>query len=132
MQVQQDVLRLDVPVYNVLGVQVGHADANLHEVVLGIGLLESAEPPQMVKEFAPRAVVQHEGDVEFGLKGKVELRDELVVQARHDVALVLHNNFLLIIHDEFLVDELEGVEFSIVAFTDQVHAREAAYADAFH
>lgn len=86
----------------------------------------------MVKELAPRAVVQHKGDVEFGLKSKVKLCDKLVVQARHDVALVLHNNFLLIIHDEFLVDELEGVKFSIVTFTDQVYAREAAYSDAFH
>lgn len=42
-QIEEDVLWLDVPVHYALRVQVGHSDADLNEVELGIRLRESPQ-----------------------------------------------------------------------------------------
>lgn len=131
VSVDEDVLRLDVPVNDAHLVEVEHRQADLGEVELRLVFAHALELLELVEELAPAAELEHEDDEVALLEAEEHLDGEGVVDDRHDVALVLDELLFPVLQDELLVDELHGVEAAILLPAHQVNFRETSAADAF-
>ena len=97
--VEQDVLRLQVPVDDLFVVQVLNGEEQLSNVEAGLMLRKGDFPSQMEAQVLARTVVESQVEVVRSLKGEVQVDDEGMAGLLEDVGLddgVLE----LLLHDE--------------------------------
>lgn len=107
LTVNNDVLRLQIPVQYPLGVEMADGCQGLKEVKLGILLLHPPDFPQQIEELSSVAVLHAEDQVMLGLEAEEELSDEGMAAAfLEDLAFIFHDVLLLVVEDEVLADHL--------------------------
>lgn len=89
---EEEVLGLEVPVQDALGVAEGHGLDDLGEDVRGVGLAEALPPQDLVEELPPRAHVHHQVHLLLFLVHPAQLHHVRVPRQPH--------------HDRHLVPEL--------------------------
>ncbi len=88
--VEQQILRLEVAVHNVLRVQVLKDEHDLSGVESRRLIIEVPGAPQMREEFAANHILHHKIDVSLVLKGAVQVHDERVIDhVQQNVALCM-------------------------------------------
>lgn len=127
VMVDQQILGFEVPIDDVLLVQVHQSVEDLNEVESSIFLGHAFDGFEVVEEFASGTVwVKGKGTIEdeahevVGLEAVVQLHDEGVVEHGHDGLLVLDDVFLLVLADEAFEHDLHGVELSISETANEV------------
>lgn len=94
--INQKVFWFEVPINDVLLMQVHQTVHDLNKVEPSVFLTHSLDRLQVVEKLSAGTVVEHETHEVVGFKTVVELDDERVVEHRVDNFLVLNDVFLLV------------------------------------
>jgi len=79
------ILRLDITMYDVMGVHKGHSPADLFEVLLDFVLWQADVLLEVAEEVAAGAVLHHEVDAVLVVEERVEADDVGVLEVALDL-----------------------------------------------
>ena len=111
--IYQEVFWFQVPINNVLLMQVHQAVHDLNKVESSMLLTHSLDRLQVVEKLSAGAVVEHETHEVVGFETVVQLDDERVVEHRVNHFLVLNDVLLLVFGDKLLEHDFHCVELAI-------------------
>lgn len=129
MAVEQQVLRLQVAVDDVVRVQIVEGEGDFGGIELGDGVGEALGLAQQTKQLAALDKVHDHVEVLGVLEGAPEGDEEGVLDLLQHAALVVGVLDLLHLDDLGLFEHLDGVEALVVLALDEVDAAEAAGAE---
>mmetsp|Transcript_30376 Transcript_30376/g.97927 ORF Transcript_30376/g.97927 Transcript_30376/m.97927 type:complete len:250 (+) Transcript_30376:554-1303(+) len=127
--VEEDVLRLEVPVDDAEGVDVLEGEGELRGVEPRASFAELADLLEMAEEFAPGAVVEDEVELLPRLEGRVEADDEGVLHVAQDGALRFCVLDLVPLDDVFFFKDLHRVNRPRLTLAHEEHLPEAPLPD---
>lgn len=128
--VHENVLRLEVPVDDLVLVEVFQSQHYLGAVEDGPDLRELGGLPDVEEQFAPLHEVHDHVEFPLGLEGAVQLDDVgVVVHVFQDLSLGLGVQDLLLLLDVVLDEHLDGVEGLVGLLLHQVDLPEGPLAD---
>mmetsp|Transcript_24613 Transcript_24613/g.42359 ORF Transcript_24613/g.42359 Transcript_24613/m.42359 type:complete len:322 (+) Transcript_24613:581-1546(+) len=124
--VEQDVLRLEISVYDADAVEMAEGKDHLGRVEAGDVLGEVLAAAEVEEELAAAEVVQDEVQLAVRLEGVVEPHDERVLHLLEDGLLHHSSGDLPRLDHLFLAHDLHGEVLVRVLLLHQEHLREAA------
>lgn len=130
--VEKDVLRLQVPVHNVVIVQVLQRKNKLCNVKFGARLLEATFPLQMPEKFSARHVIGDQIEIGRSLEGELEADNKGRVghgSSDQNVAFAKGVCNFLLLNNDLLGQDLHGVNASSIALTNLEDLAECALAN---
>ena len=131
VDVNEYILRLNIPINNVMRMQILKSKEQLGKIKASLLFGEFLNLTQMEEHFTASTEVHHEKELCFGLEGPVEFYDEWMIDFLHDLALI-DNGFDLLLAREFvLAHDLHRVQAPRVLLPDQDHPAERASPDYF-
>lgn len=113
LRIQQYVFGFEVPVDDVLLVEVLDGKAELCNIEFGLIFWEGDLAGEVEAKVSSGAVVEGEVEVMGGLEGEMEVDDELVVRLLQDIGLDYCVLQLLLEDQVLLLQHLESVEASV-------------------
>ena len=129
VRIQQDILRLEVAVDNVVLVQMPQREDELGNVELRPLLHKAALLLQMPEQLAARHVIRDEVQIRRGLERELQAHDERRLgrrRAHQDIPLADRVLDLLLLHDDLLRQHLHRVDALRVLLAHLEHLPERA------
>ena len=127
--IQQDILRFEISIDDVVLMQVLQRQDQLGDVEFGPMLVEVTVLLEVPEELPTRHEVRNEVEVGGGLEGELQAHDEGRVRggrAHEDVAFAHGMGHLFLLHDDLLGQHLHGVDALRVLFPNLIHLSEGA------
>jgi len=127
--VHKHVLRLQVPMHDVVLVQVAHSENNLRANKLHCFLFKPLISVDVVVDVSAGEEVQEKVNTEFVLEHKVHGVDEGVLRLEKDIFFVFNVFHLLLLNQDVLVDSFHRVELLHLLIVNEEHFAERPFVD---
>lgn len=128
--INDDVLGLEVPVQDALGVQVLDCQQSLNEIEFGFLLLHLLHFPQQIKQLPPIAVLHPQNNEPVSFQCEIQLRNEGMALAQLQyLFFVLYDGLFGGLKHELLVDYFDRHQQAV--HPAQHYLRKSSRADAF-
>lgn len=124
----QDVLRLDIPVDNMLAVQVSQRGSHLGNVLGGLPLGEAVRAAKMLIQLALAGELQDQKDTLAVVEVAEHLQDARMAQVALDLNLTTDLALDAAVLDLVLVKNLQGADEAAGALPREVHSTKLALA----
>ena len=127
--VDQNILGFEVPVQDLLAVQILDGQEHLRKQNFSLSDGEPAVFRGIVEQLPARTQVQNQAKVVFRLKCIVQLDDKWVAQLSQDISLRLH--LFCRLRRQWFLDALHRIQFASWVVPDHVHRSETALSKHF-
>ncbi len=127
--VQQNILGLDVSVYDFLWMQVRKAKEDFDYVKSGHVLFYSSMLFNQPEKLSTWTIFHHKDQILFALESEFHLNDKWMVSTFHDVSFVHDNSLFLVFYDNFLIDDFHSIEAAIFLKSAKKNLRKSSWSN---
>ena len=125
IMINKQILRLQVPINNILLMQVHKPIQDLNKIKPGMLLLHPLNSLKIIKQLPPGTIVKHKADKVMRLKAVIHPNNKRMIKPLIDHFLILDNILLLVLGYKPLHHDLHGVELPVPETSDQVYFAES-------
>ena len=129
VDINKNILWLNIPVYNIMSMQILKSEKQLRKIKSSLLLGEFLYLSQMEEHFTTSTEVHHEKKLCFGLEGPIQFYNEWMIYFLHDLAFIDNWFDFLLARQLVLAHDLHRVQSPRILLPNQDHPTECTSTD---